>query len=662
MKEKALQVLLVEDNAGDARLLREMFSTEKAGSFELTHLLRMSEAVIHLAKGGVDIVLLDMGLPDGHGIDTVRRTHAAAPGIPVIVLTGLDDEALAAEAMKEGAQDYLIKGQIENRALPRALRHAIERHRMQTETDLIRRNQMQFKDEFLSHVSHELRSPLTAIYQFVTILQDRLAGELNLEQHEYLEIILRNVKQLQSMINDLLEVTRVQAGKLTIELQCTSVSDAITYTVNTLQGAATAKGITLTSDVDCRLPSVSGDPTRIRQILIILVDNAVKFTSTGGDVKVQAGVFEKDPGFLLVEVSDTGCGITPEMTERVFEHLYQISDPGQAGRKGLGLGLYISKELVTRQGGKIWVSSKPQKGSRFFRAHFFSGELDWPDVDAREEARRGHRVTCGGDGFAGRLAFAGCAKGNVACGARASATMFASRHRRTAAEHGLGERARSFLRRCLHARVWRGGHQHAHPKTVRELRTASTGGSHPSCFSQFSRPGTERKKPIDGNLCGTGGCSASRSHQHHTIAKERLEMNQKTILIVDDDPDVRLGLHVRLKANHYDVIFAADGMASIAQARKHLPDLIILDLGLPAGDGFSVLERLKANDSLSLIPVIVVSARDLNTNMDRALKAGAKAFLQKPVDNAELLKVIRRALGEPSQAEKPEVHDLGSLS
>jgi phosphoserine phosphatase RsbU/P len=163
MKEKTLQVLLVEDNAGDARLLREMFKGEKPGSFELTHLLRMSEAEIHLAKGGVDIVLLDMGLPDGHGLDTVRRAHAAAPSVPLIVLTGLDDEALAAEAMKEGAQDYLIKGQIESRALPRALRHAIERHRMQTETDLIRTHQMQFKDEFLSHVSHELRSPLSAI-------------------------------------------------------------------------------------------------------------------------------------------------------------------------------------------------------------------------------------------------------------------------------------------------------------------------------------------------------------------------------------------------------------------------------------------------------------------------------------------------------------------
>ena len=137
-------------------------------------------------------------------------------------------------------------------------------------------------------------------------------------------------------------------------------------------------------------------------------------------------------------------------------------------------------------------------------------------------------------------------------------------------------------------------------------------------------------------------------------------MSQKTILIVDDDPDVRLGLHLRLKANHYDVIFAADGMASISEARKHMPDLIILDLGLPAGDGFSVMERLKANDSLSLIPVIVLSARDRAANMDRALKAGAKAFLQKPVDNAQLLSVIRQVLGE-KQRTPTVVHDLGDV-
>jgi DNA-binding response OmpR family regulator len=123
-------------------------------------------------------------------------------------------------------------------------------------------------------------------------------------------------------------------------------------------------------------------------------------------------------------------------------------------------------------------------------------------------------------------------------------------------------------------------------------------------------------------------------------------MSQKKILIVDDDPEVRLSLHVRLKVNNYDAVFAGDGVASIAEARKHMPDLIILDLGLPAGDGFSVLERLKANDTLSMIPVIVISGRVRIPNRDWALKAGAIAFLQKPVDNARLLSLIRQILGE----------------
>jgi DNA-binding response OmpR family regulator len=138
-------------------------------------------------------------------------------------------------------------------------------------------------------------------------------------------------------------------------------------------------------------------------------------------------------------------------------------------------------------------------------------------------------------------------------------------------------------------------------------------------------------------------------------------MGNKKILIVDDDPDVRQGMHVRLKANHYDTFFAIDALSGITEARKNEPDLVILDLGLPAGDGFVVMERLKSNPYLAVIPVIVVSARDVLANKERALKAGAKAFLQKPVDNAELLRVIRQALGEPALATKPVVHDLGSL-
>jgi len=366
MKGKALQVLLVEDNAGDARLLREMFSTEKAGNFELTHLLRMSEAVVHLAKGGVDIALLDLGLPDAHGLETLRRARAVAPDVPLIVLTGLDDEALAAEAMKEGAQDYLIKGQIENRALPRALRHAIERQRMQGETNQIRELQLRLKDDFLSHVSHELRSPLTAIYQFVTILVDGLAGEVRPEQSEYLRLTLRNVRQLESMIADLLEVTRIQGGKLNIELQAASLRDAIADTVSMFEGSAAGKGITLRANTPADLPPAYVDPSRLRQVLINLVSNAIKFTAKGGKIMLQSRIFEEDPCFLVVEIADTGCGIKPEVSKLIFERLHQASDAGEEGRKGLGLGLYISKELVARQGGKIWVTSETEKGSNFF--------------------------------------------------------------------------------------------------------------------------------------------------------------------------------------------------------------------------------------------------------------------------------------------------------
>jgi CheY-like chemotaxis protein len=126
-------------------------------------------------------------------------------------------------------------------------------------------------------------------------------------------------------------------------------------------------------------------------------------------------------------------------------------------------------------------------------------------------------------------------------------------------------------------------------------------------------------------------------------------MNKKKILIVEDDADVRLGYQVLLKANGYDTFFAADSISAISEARKQMPDLIILDLGLPAGDGHVVLERLRGpvNMDLGAIPVVVVSGRDLRGNKERALKGGAKAFLQKPWDDDELLSLIARLLGQP---------------
>jgi two-component system KDP operon response regulator KdpE len=135
-------------------------------------------------------------------------------------------------------------------------------------------------------------------------------------------------------------------------------------------------------------------------------------------------------------------------------------------------------------------------------------------------------------------------------------------------------------------------------------------------------------------------------------------VSQRKILVVDDDPDVRLALQVRLNANHYDVVCAGDGVTSISEARKHLPDLMILDLGLPVGDGFSVLERMKANAKLASIPVIVLSGRDRVGNRDRAIKAGAKTFLQKPMEHEKLMAVIRLVLDAKDHPPRM-VYDLG---
>jgi DNA-binding response OmpR family regulator len=137
-------------------------------------------------------------------------------------------------------------------------------------------------------------------------------------------------------------------------------------------------------------------------------------------------------------------------------------------------------------------------------------------------------------------------------------------------------------------------------------------------------------------------------------------MSYKKILIVDDDPDTCQGMQVRLRANHYETFLAADALSTLVEARKHQPDLIILDLGLPAGDGFLVMERLKTFRALAAIPIIVVSGRDPYVNRERALRAGAKAFLQKPVDNAQLLAVIREVLGEPAEPKNSAAYGLKS--
>jgi PAS domain S-box-containing protein len=241
-----------------------------------------------------------------------------------------------------------------------------ERRRIAALLEETRLERGRLQEEFLSHVSHELRTPLTAIYFFVTNLFDGLLGDLTPQQHETLGLAIDNVKQLKDMVSDLLDITRVETHKLTVEPQYASPVKLIGEALSTCRTNAELKHINLRSDIASSLPFVWADPARVRQILINLIDNGIKFTPEGGTVAVASRPFPENHGFLCLSVSDTGYGIRQEDREIVFDRLTQLKSAGETSRGGLGLGLFISKELVLRHGGRIWVEGRLGHGSTFY--------------------------------------------------------------------------------------------------------------------------------------------------------------------------------------------------------------------------------------------------------------------------------------------------------
>jgi signal transduction histidine kinase len=364
MNDKRTRALLVEDNPGDAFIVQEQLS-RSGNCFDVESAEDLSAAMMSVSIHQPDVVLLDLNLPDSRGTETVRKMMHKIPHVPVLVLTGQDDEEMGVRAVQEGAQDYLVKGNLDGGRLVRAIKYAIERQSLVLALHHSREQQLHFKDQLLSHVSHELRSPLTCIHQFVTILLDGLAGPLATEQWECLDTVLKSANQLRSMINDLLETATIEAGKLKLEFRCVVINDLIKQAGEMLQATATAKGITLSWDLTAEPLLVHADPHRILQVLINLIENALKFTPKDGLVVVKAETRDYDPEFVLVTVKDTGCGIAEQAKPLVFERLFQEENASDKARKGLGLGLSICKELVTRQGGRIWVESEVGRGSTF---------------------------------------------------------------------------------------------------------------------------------------------------------------------------------------------------------------------------------------------------------------------------------------------------------
>ena len=218
------------------------------------------------------------------------------------------------------------------------------------------------KSEFLANMSHELRTPLNAIIGFSEVLGERLFGELNEKQAEYTDDILTSGRHLLSLINEILDLSKVEAGRMELELATFDLPLAIDNARTFVRERATKHGITLDVDVDERLGDFIGDERKIKQILLNLLSNAVKFTPEGGRIGIEA---RQADGSVEISVTDTGVGIAPEDQPKIFEEFRQVGSDYTHKVEGTGLGLTLAKKFVELHGGKIWVESEVGKGSKF---------------------------------------------------------------------------------------------------------------------------------------------------------------------------------------------------------------------------------------------------------------------------------------------------------
>ncbi len=218
------------------------------------------------------------------------------------------------------------------------------------------------KSEFLANMSHELRTPLNAILGFSEVLAERMFGEVNEKQAEYLQDILASGRHLLSLINDILDLAKVEAGRLELELGRFHLPTALDNALTLVRDRATRHRITLTPTVDGRVGDIVADERKVKQILLNLLSNAVKFTPEGGRVGVAATAAD---GAIIIAVSDTGIGIAPEDQATIFEEFRQVGREDARKQEGTGLGLTLARKFVELHGGRIWVQSHVGQGSTF---------------------------------------------------------------------------------------------------------------------------------------------------------------------------------------------------------------------------------------------------------------------------------------------------------
>lgn len=355
-----ISVLLIEDDDGDAYLLMDDLKSDSRDHYSITVKTNLEEALESLRDHPYDIILSDLSLPDSHGPETFK-TLIDNTDLPIIVLTGDENDRISLQALEEGVQDYIIKNKLQRHDVPNAIKYAIQRHKINQSI----KQANQLKSEFLANMSHEIRTPLNGIIGATDLLKKT---GLDKEQQKYIDIIQYSGDTLLALINDILDLSKIEANELKIKPETIVVRDFMERIVNSFSIRAKEKGIHLDIEYVGKIPvSIEADPVRLHQIFVNLIGNAIKFVDTGGiTLHIEEKHQTESDITLHISVKDTGIGIPKDKIDTVFEKFSQVDSSMTKEYGGTGLGLAITRRLVEMMGGYIGLESEVGVGSTFW--------------------------------------------------------------------------------------------------------------------------------------------------------------------------------------------------------------------------------------------------------------------------------------------------------
>jgi signal transduction histidine kinase len=352
---KPISVLLIEDSTPDARYVREMLP---APSYCHTHKMSLEQAQACDPKS-FDVLLLDLSLPDGDGLESFLAMLSWGPLLPIVILTGLDDETIAIQAVHLGAQDYILKKEISEHILSRTIRYAIERKEFQENAKRLAVFDKQ--EEFMATLTHDLKNPLIGANRILELMADQVMGAISPKQATLLLQLRDSNTLLLSMIQNLIEVYRFERDVDTVLLEDTNLLPIANSCITEITSIAENRAIRLVANLPSDINTVLADANCMRRVIQNLLDNALKFTPDGGQISLTLSSRDKS---VILEVEDNGPGIPADEKARLFQRFSQ----GCVGRRytrGTGLGLFLCKQIVDAHHGEIICESKEGVGSTF---------------------------------------------------------------------------------------------------------------------------------------------------------------------------------------------------------------------------------------------------------------------------------------------------------